>query len=578
LAILSLQKNGLMTSITKYSITLILLCALCLLFYVPGLRTLPPIDRDEARFAQATRQMLESGDFVQIRFQDEARNKKPIGIYWLQAAAVALSGTFESREIWPYRIPSLLGAIVAVLLTFALGRRLFDPQIALLGAMFCASSLLLVIEAHLATTDAVLLATVVTAQGALSQYYLRVGEDIPPGPGVFVAFWVAQAMGILIKGPITPMISLLTIGCLVAADREVKWLRGLKPLRGILIVAALISPWAVAIGLATGGAFFSDAIVGDLLSKAVGGMEAHGFPPGYYLLLMPVTLWPASLFAGIALVRVWKSRSVRAIRFCLAWIIPVWVLFEMVPTKLPHYVLPTYPAVSLLIAATIYAGGGKTTEPRSGLVRLGFVSCSLVLLVLGFGFFALPYFLDHHPTALSLLPITVAVITAGLAIWKFSKGLYVHSAGVAVIGTALVLGPGFQWVLPDVNSLWLSRSATGEARRCSPNPGSDVMLASAGYHEPSLVFLLGTHTRLTSPGQAARFLQNHPGGLALIGTKEEEEFQRELGLLRLSVTPISTVRGFCYSKGRNMSLRLYSVNSNSANGNALPSRFVPLSP
>src|SRR6516162_8767255 len=62
-----------------------LLCILCLILYLPGLATIPPLDRDEARFAQATRQMLETGDFVRIRFQDEARNKKPIGIYWLQA-------------------------------------------------------------------------------------------------------------------------------------------------------------------------------------------------------------------------------------------------------------------------------------------------------------------------------------------------------------------------------------------------------------------------------------------------------------------------------------------------------------
>ena len=89
-----------------------LLILICLAFFVPGLFTVPPIDRDESRFAQATSQMLETGDFVQIRFQNEPRNKKPIGIYWLQAASAALSGTANSRTIWPYRIPSLLGGII----------------------------------------------------------------------------------------------------------------------------------------------------------------------------------------------------------------------------------------------------------------------------------------------------------------------------------------------------------------------------------------------------------------------------------------------------------------------------------
>src|SRR5256884_7141546 len=98
-----------------------LLAALCFALYLPGIAAIPPLDRDEARFAQATRQMLETGDFIRIRFQDEARNKKPVGVYWLQAAAVATFSTPESSSIWPYRLPSALAATAAVLLTFAIG-------------------------------------------------------------------------------------------------------------------------------------------------------------------------------------------------------------------------------------------------------------------------------------------------------------------------------------------------------------------------------------------------------------------------------------------------------------------------
>src|SRR4051794_18820500 len=139
--------------------------------FLPGIAAMPPLDRDEARFMQATRQMVESGDLLQIRFQDEARNKKPVGIYWLQAASVALFSSAASTEAWPYRLPSLLGAVLAVLLCFGLGANLVGRPAALVGAALLASSLLLVVEAHLAKTDAVLLATVVTAQGALGVLY-----------------------------------------------------------------------------------------------------------------------------------------------------------------------------------------------------------------------------------------------------------------------------------------------------------------------------------------------------------------------------------------------------------------------
>src|ERR1700679_2791006 len=129
------------------------------------------MDRDEARFAQATRQMIESGDYLRIRFQDEARNKKPAAIYWLQAASVAAFSTAKSTAIWPYRVPSLIGAAGAVLLTFAFGARLVGPPAALFGAALLASSLGLTIEAHLAKTDAVLLLACVAAQGALAELY-----------------------------------------------------------------------------------------------------------------------------------------------------------------------------------------------------------------------------------------------------------------------------------------------------------------------------------------------------------------------------------------------------------------------
>src|SRR5579863_3158819 len=122
----------------------VLLAGLCLLLYLPGIAAIPPLDRDEARFAQATRQMLETGDFLRIRFQGEARNNKPAGIYWLQAAAVSAFSTPRATAIWPYRVPSLLGGMAAVLLTFGLGAALFRDEtekrrIAAIAAVLLAS-------------------------------------------------------------------------------------------------------------------------------------------------------------------------------------------------------------------------------------------------------------------------------------------------------------------------------------------------------------------------------------------------------------------------------------------------------
>ena len=143
------------------------------MLFLPGFFSLPPTDRDEARFAQATRQMLESRDFVDIRFQDEARHKKPVGIYWMQSAAVTLAGGPEQAAIWAYRLPSLIGAVLAVLLTFWIGSTLFGPTAGFLGAVMLAGTVLLGVEARTAKTDAALFATILAAQGVLAHVWLR---------------------------------------------------------------------------------------------------------------------------------------------------------------------------------------------------------------------------------------------------------------------------------------------------------------------------------------------------------------------------------------------------------------------
>src|SRR5262249_9458594 len=124
-----------------------LLLAVALICFLPGFFGIPPVDRDEARFAQATKQMVESGDDVDIRFQDELRYKKPVGIYWLQAAAVKAGSALGVRNalntIWLYRIPSLIGAVGAVLLTYWAALAFVSRRAALLAALMLASCVLL---------------------------------------------------------------------------------------------------------------------------------------------------------------------------------------------------------------------------------------------------------------------------------------------------------------------------------------------------------------------------------------------------------------------------------------------------
>jgi 4-amino-4-deoxy-L-arabinose transferase-like glycosyltransferase len=531
----------------------------CLALYGAGLTTLPPVDRDEARFAQATRQMIEERDFVRIRFQAEARHKKPIGIYWLQAAAVAVSRVAGDHEIWPYRLPSLLGGALAAVLTLALGRRLFDAPTAYWGALLTASSLLLTVEAHLATTDAMLLASVVAAQGALGNFYVRARCGQTAGLGMALAFWVAQGIGLLLKGPVLVLISALTIAALSVADRNVRWLKGLHWGWGLGLVCVMVSPWAIAVDLATHGAFFHDAFSSDLLPKLLSGQESHGFPPGYYLLALPVTLWPSSLFVGLGLFGAWKWRGDAGVRFCLAWLVPTWIVFELIPTKLPHYILPTYPALALLSARAISGSGpGGLAGLRWWWVRLGFAGWALIGLGFALAVLALPWWIEQRFDPWALWPALAAVATSVLAVWQAWSGRLQTAATVTVLGALFTLAPLVHAVLPRIQGLWLSRAVAQGVSRHAPTMGGTVLaVAASGFDEPSLVFLLGTSTQLLSPQQAAGYLHDHPGALVVISAPLDADFHHKLAELQQPVRVLETLRGFNYSKGKWVTLRLY---------------------
>lgn len=258
-----------------------LLVLLCLTLYAPGLASIPPVDRDEACFAQATRQMLETGDFIRIRFQDQARNKKPIGIHWLQAAAVTLLSRPGNTAIWPYRLPSVLAATLAVLLSSALGAILLSSHRAGFGAgVVMASALGLVVEAHLAKTDAALLAAVAAGQLALGIVYVRARAGYPVHWRLAVVFWTAQAAGILLKGPAVAALALLTVTTLSIADHEIRWIKGLRPIPGLVLTTLIAAPWFVAIEQATEGEFHAESLWQDLAPKLVAAQESHGAPPG----------------------------------------------------------------------------------------------------------------------------------------------------------------------------------------------------------------------------------------------------------------------------------------------------------
>lgn len=537
-----------------------LLTLLCLALYLPGLATIPPVDRDEPRFAQATNQMLETHDFIRPRFQTENRFNKPIGIYWLQAVGVLLTRQQGRLTIWAHRLPSLVGAWAAVLMTYWIGRQLFNRGVALLGAAFLASSALLVVEAHLATTDAALLACVVAAQGCLASLY-GAAQRGTSGRAIDAAgFWLAQGAGILIKGPIVLLVSSLTIGALALVDRHAtsRTLATLRALWGVPLMLATVLPWAIAVGVATDWAFYRDWFGGDLLPKLAGGHGSHGAPPGTYLLLLGATFWPGSLAVGLGIARGFRRREQYAERFCLAWLVPTFLLFEIMPTKLPHYVLPTYPALALLVASAIIdAPASLSTTWRTGVVRTGFVSWGLFTLAAGAVIIAAATSLgggiDVSVVCAALAAALIAVVCVQLC-WT---GRLVRASWVAVVGSVALFAPLLQWVLPDLHSLWLSPAAAAAIARQTGRGDGSRPLVAVGYDEPSLIFLTGGNLTLVEPPRAVTFLKERRHGLALVNDDQQPAFTQAAQEMGVQVRDLWSVDGINYSNGRRTRLHLF---------------------
>lgn len=422
---------------------LLALTLLALAMFLPGFFTIPPIDRDEARFAQASKQMIETGDYFDIRYQQETRYKKPVGIYWLQTAATHVFGEPPYDQIWTYRIPSLAGAVMALWLTYLIGRTLVSAEVGFGAALLFASSLILPIEARLAKTDAMLLATILLAIWPLAKIYRNPAKFSVPET---MLFWLAIAAGILIKGPIILMVIATLVATICFLQKSPQFLLNLCPLAGVLITAICVAPWLIGITLKSNGAFWVESVGRDMLGKVASGQESHGMPPGVHTVLLFALFLPAIVPLLHGLRYGWQTRRDGITQFLLAWIIPTWLIFELTPTKLPHYTLPAYPAIALLAAIAI---SKMKWSDRN--LRLVFA-----------------------------IPVALA--------------LALNMKLLGIIGPNL---PEF-WLAKDLRQTLVAQNL------------ADRPLAIVGYAEPSAVFLNGTRTQLlASGGEGASALRAH---------------------------------------------------------------------
>jgi 4-amino-4-deoxy-L-arabinose transferase-like glycosyltransferase len=534
------------------------LIALSLLLFTPGLFALQPMDRDEPRFAQATKQMLETGDFVDIRFQDDARHKKPVGIYWLQSATVsgakAVGVPDAMRTIGLYRLPSWLAAIGSVLLVYWAALAFLSRRGAFVAAALMASTVLIGVEARLAKTDATLLFTCLVGFGVLARAWFAAVSPATAQPLTrlhVLAFWLAMGLGVLVKGPITPMIVFVPALALSLRERSARWLLQLKPLLGLGIVIAMAAPWLIAIAVKTGGSFFADSVGKDMLGKVGQGQERHWGPPGLYATLFWATAWPLAVFMALAFHFTWKERKDDGVAFLLAWIIPCWIIFEAVQTKLPHYVLPLYPAIAVLAVMAVERDGvpfhWRSAKWASALALLA------PLLILGAGVGGFWHF-DRTVPFFALPFLIAAAILAFIAMRALQRAEPMAGAALLVASAVTLTVAAYPFGLSQLQAVNISKRLASAARAV---PCEKPEYASAGFNEPSLVFLTDTEIELAE-GKVAAAMFAKPGcKIAFVDQRHEGAFRSSLDAVQDKPGLRTRVKGININSGRMLDIGVY---------------------
>lgn len=579
----------------------LILFAITLTAAAPGVFNLPALDRDESRFAQASKQYIETGDYLIIRYQDEYRNKKPAGIHWLQSGATQVLGDEDKLEIWTYRVPSWIGAALATLATFWCGMVLIGRRAAFLGAALFGATLLLTSEAHISKTDGVLVFLTTWGIGALARLYMGRAEN---PKRIALVFWFAMGCGLLIKGPVTPMIAAYAgFGAWVWArageGKGGDWWRPLIWWPGPALAAAMFLPWLIAIQFATDGTFLQGAVGKDLKDKFAGASEGHAGWPLYHLSHIPVWFFPAVLllipgmtlswkhlrgssenarrrgsdamfvFAGLGALTAlatwilpgelgngapsayaglviagfwwlstrpeWQSRwaianaspvtdETKAVRFLVAWALLTTIFFELMPTRLSHYILPAYPAFGLLcgwaglklmdgeklpvskwLSFGIYAFGGVllifvSSRWAAELIKIesagDFQTVDQEGVLAAWASYATPAMWFWYLGALSFV-ISVAAFLAR----KIGATAFFAIAASTLLGWHVRANfiPAQLWVQPTESARLALQGVCGvPSETCDTGQTSPERILAVGYAEPSYVLTLGTQN-LHSP-------------------------------------------------------------------------------
>jgi 4-amino-4-deoxy-L-arabinose transferase-like glycosyltransferase len=508
-------------------------------------------DRDEPRFSRATAEMVESGNYLYPTFNGQLRPDKPILIYWLMSVPMRILGPTSLA----CRFFSSVGIAITCLFTFLLGRRLLGVPAALWSMAVLASTVLVLVEGTMATADGILLPCMV----AVMVLFARALES--PWRWYHVAaLGLALGLGLLAKGPVAllPVVVILVTLWLIRKSEIRTGLR-LGQVGGALVMGvALFVVWALPANRATGGEFLRLGLGHHVVARASQPLESHGgrfllYLPYYPLMIIGFFFpWTLHLPGSISAVLRRRVGGPYFRELFLAWVVSIVVIMTLVATKLPHYILFTWPAMALAVGGTLAADArGRLADVdrnwlRGGIYFFGPVAAGLVIVL-----FAAPLWL-HLPGA--IVPFgAAAVVLLAVSVLAMRQQLQDRpqaSAITLLTGMGVLLLPTMLGVMPVLER---TKVAPALAQAITQRTDPDVPVAVFGYGEPTLNFYVGRHIEPLADQEAvARWAGQPQPGVLIISKAALAEVERRYGSLGL--TEIASQRGLNYAKGKTLAI------------------------
>ncbi len=454
--------------------TVVVACLLSMLgmaLFLPFLGTVHLFDWDEVNFAEISREMLLTGDYVRVHIDFEPFWEKPPLFFWLQSACMRLLGVSE----YSARLPNALLGCVVLPLLFVLGKRLYDGAFGLLWACLYAGSFLPHFYCKSGIIDPVFNVWMFLGVWMLIEYYRRstvtndtnngvadtahdelshqtADEQEPPVRHIMlVGLFIGLA--VLTKGPVGLLLPVLT-WCVVWAVRQTRWLkRGTTSatsatsvtnatmpfpameLPVVIVVVLVVSFLWYGVELWRNGVWFLREFVGYQVRLLTTGDSGHHQPWFYHPLVLLLGCFPASAFVFSAFKR--SSQDTAHQEHVRLWMLVllavVVVVFTIVQTKIVHYSSLAYYPITFLGAHTLYhtlkRGRRLSRSAQILCAALGFV-WSLILLAVPLVGINKERLMPFVRDAFAKAALQAAVVWTG---WELGIGILYGLAMVVVV-------------------------------------------------------------------------------------------------------------------------------------------------